>query len=146
MSNQQEFNFIIDTGFLRGDEQETFFDGDEIDAILPAHADMGDILVAAGVFTSKGQARKAGWEDKWDIPFGWSDFTEDKLKPNYTDVEMSQDKIVKAPFQRGFGKLKKRIFILKPDKSNLEDHGSITLPDGRRVDGVNPKLKQVNTE
>jgi len=59
MSNQQEFNFIIDTGFLRGDEQETFFDGDEIDAILPAHADMGDILVAAGVFTSKGQARKA---------------------------------------------------------------------------------------
>lgn len=84
---QQEYNYLIDNGNLRGDESAVFFDGEPC-TILPASTTMPDILVLAGVFPSKGQARKdPNWPNA--VPMGWTDY-------------------------QGIGRSKKRITILKP--------------------------------
>jgi hypothetical protein len=89
-----EFNFIIDNGNVRGDEAETFFDGETVH-ILDASATFADLFVIAGVFTSKSQFRKSPWGTNLMISDGWTDITD-------------------------IGKLHKRITVLKPSAANLE--------------------------
>ncbi len=50
-------DFIVDNGNLRGDEQYLFFQGDEVE-FVPVGTTLFDLLVRAGVFKSKSQARK----------------------------------------------------------------------------------------
>jgi hypothetical protein len=91
-----EFNFVVLNEFVRGDEGNLFFGGEpfEFEFVLP-DADMFDLLVKAGCFSSKGQARKNWMRTGPKIPDGFSDFT-------------------------GIGKLKKRVTVLKPMPENME--------------------------
>lgn len=90
----QEFNVIVKNEFVVGDEADLFFGGERIFTIPPTF-DMFELLVACGVFSSKGQARKNWKLSGKDIPDGFSDFI-------------------------NVGKQKVRITILNPNKHNKE--------------------------
>lgn len=52
--------------------------GDAPTRIAPMFFGMLDLLVTAGIFSSRTQARKAGWEPGW--PPGWTDITVGKKR------------------------------------------------------------------
>jgi len=70
-------NFLVGNDYVVGDERDLFFCGEPV-TVLPAGADMFDVLVAAKIFSSRSQARKDG-RDR-EIPQGWSDFVAGKLR------------------------------------------------------------------
>jgi len=63
-----DINIIINSKFIQKTDKETLF-GDE-DVIIIESADMQTLHVELGLFSSKGQAIKAG--RKGDIPLGWN--------------------------------------------------------------------------
>ena len=85
-----DYNVMVNNGFLVGDEAELFFSGEYI-TVIGRDETMLDILVGAGIFPSKGQARKNG--HKAEIPDGITEII--------------------------IGKRKTRIYILKPTEKNL---------------------------
>ena len=80
-----EFNFVIDNGQLRGLEGKDAF-GDELFQILPAGTDFWDILVQLGVFSSKSQAKRdPRWGTMQVIPEGITDIKRiGKLRLRFT--------------------------------------------------------------
>ena len=85
-----DYNVLVNNGFLVGDEAELFFSGEYLN-VIGSDETMLDILVSAGIFPSKGQARKNG--NSPEIPEG------------VTEVII--------------GKKKTRIYIFKPTEKNL---------------------------
>jgi hypothetical protein len=76
-------NIIIATSHLK-DGDDLFFFGpwkcdklDEAIHVLPEETAWADILVMFKIFSSKGQARKAGWDKP--IPHGWTEIKIGKL-------------------------------------------------------------------
>ncbi len=79
-------NVLIQTpGVCPGDAQLIFGgwnDPDPVNVIeFPASARWSDVLVAARIFASKGQARKAGFDEP--IPFGYSEKVIGKIKQRF---------------------------------------------------------------
>jgi len=75
----RDFDFIINNGHSRRSDAELFFGQSPEDVIwLDGDKDMWDILVIAGVFPSRTQARKNGRAR--EIPEGWTDQRMGKLK------------------------------------------------------------------
>lgn len=73
-----EFNVLIDhPNFSKRDERLIFEDRTFVR--LPRTATMIDVLVAAGIFSSKGQAKK-NWKGAVDIDIGITEFTAGKLR------------------------------------------------------------------
>lgn len=76
---------FISGGWVRDEDWISFF-GDmtgklpegETYGVLDENWRFPDLLVSLGIFPSKGQARKNGWDK--DIPEGWTDITIGKLK------------------------------------------------------------------
>lgn len=52
-------NYIIDNGHAKPGDADLFFG--EPATTLPGATSFADLLVQLGIFSSKGQARKAGW-------------------------------------------------------------------------------------
>ena len=63
-------NYIVNNGNLRGDERELFFPGEEV-AVISEEVDMWDILVFAGIFRSRTQARKNWKRTERQVPNGF---------------------------------------------------------------------------
>ena len=82
-----EFNFTI--GTVLTSDLDLFFGPDETVTHLPATTTWPDVLVTCGVFSSKGQARKAGWEGT--IPEGFSDQRIGKRKVRVTILKITVD-------------------------------------------------------
>ena len=78
-------NFVVETEFLDERDIPLFFGKEEVEKI-PENSTMLDILVACGIFRSKGEARKNGWGDvkKQKIPLGFSEFEVGRLKHKIT--------------------------------------------------------------
>lgn len=77
-------NFAVDNMCLSTKDSELFFQ-DEPVVLLPTTSTMLDILVSLGIFPSKGQAKKNGWEgEKAKIPPGFSEHVIGKLKHRIT--------------------------------------------------------------
>lgn len=89
-----DINIIIDNGNATADDERLFFadnNGDTPNIFwLPAETNMLDILVQAGIFSSKGQAKKNGWKDRVEIPDGFSEFIVGKLKHMITILKASE--------------------------------------------------------
>lgn len=87
-----EFNFVIINEHLKSNDIELFFGEEESHIInlqkMAANSTIWDVLVAAGIFPSKSQARKDPRFNDGNIADGVTDFT--------------------------IGKKKTRIFIFKP--------------------------------
>jgi hypothetical protein len=83
--------FLVANEFVRGDEQDLFFDGEPIE-VIDSKVDLLELLVRAGVFASKSQVR-SNWAnlaakirtDSFAIPAGWSDFT--VLRPTEANLQ-----------------------------------------------------------
>ena len=73
----EEFNFIIANGNEHESDARIFFQEENIIRLLD-NATMLDVAMAAGIFTSRGQAKKAGWAKP--IPPGFSQLEAGKLK------------------------------------------------------------------
>lgn len=79
-----DVNIIIDNeNVLPGDDVMLFgklgsSSVDEKVHVLPSTTSFADIMVMFNIFSSKGQAKKNGWDKP--IPFGWSEWTVGKLK------------------------------------------------------------------
>lgn len=73
-----DVNFLIDNGNLRATDGSLFF-GTEAARLVDKDLLMADLLAMAGIFPSKGQARKNGW-DGVEIPDGFSTHQVGKLK------------------------------------------------------------------
>jgi len=86
-------NFVVQNEFLRGDEGTLFFGGEEI-ALLDKEQTMLDVLVNAGVFSSKGQAKKNGWADKATIPPGLSCHVVGKLRHHIWILNPTVDNLI----------------------------------------------------
>lgn len=84
-----DYNVLVNR-FLVGDEAELFFCGEYVNVISPQVTFL-DVLVACGIFPSKGQARKNGYSP--EIPAGISDIY--------------------------IGKRRVRIYLLNPTEQNL---------------------------
>lgn len=68
-----EFNFLVDNGQLRGKEGSDAF-GEEPFEVLPIGTDFWDVLVHMGIFTSKSQAKKdPRWGAMQTLPEGITD-------------------------------------------------------------------------
>lgn len=66
-------NVIVANGNEQDNDRNFFSPNDKI-ALIPTQADMFDILVIAGIWPSKNQARK-NWSGEKSIPVGWTDIT-----------------------------------------------------------------------
>ena len=64
-------NFIIETGKVEPNDRKHLFGFEKVQ-YLPIEARMPDVMVQAGIFPSKSQARKNGWDK--DIPWGFSEY------------------------------------------------------------------------
>ena len=76
MSMGQEFNFIIDNENMEpnADLIESLFDLNETDVLMfRQNVDMFDLLVEAGLFRSKSEARKNWKRSEKEIPEGFTD-------------------------------------------------------------------------
>jgi len=67
-----EWNFIVVNGHNEMGDAILFFDGEDINFITPKTS-MLDILVALGIFKSKGQARKNWKRTGVTVPDGFTD-------------------------------------------------------------------------
>ena len=89
MADRIDVNVIVDNGNVKPNDSSLFFDSEEVNW-LPAQfaprssqskvvtVTMADIMALFGIFPSKGQAKKNGWDRP--IPFGFNSFTVGKLK------------------------------------------------------------------
>ena len=85
-----DYNVLVNK-HLRGDEETLFFDGEVVNKV-PAETTLLDIVVAAGVFPSKAQARRCGWVR--EIPDGFSRFERiGKRRVNITIFKPTKDNI-----------------------------------------------------
>jgi hypothetical protein len=82
-----DWNIIIDGFTLPGDHNLIF--GNQDVQHFPSNISFADIMVHFGIFPSKGQARKNGWDK--DIPWGFSEWTVGKLKHRLTIWKPSQE-------------------------------------------------------
>jgi len=77
MSMGKEFNFVMDNeNFLDNEDLiESLFDLDETETvqIVPSTFDVFDMLVDAGLFRSKSEARKNWKRTGKDVPEGFTD-------------------------------------------------------------------------
>ena len=89
-----DLNIVIENEHCRKDMLHLFFETDDLITFLPAETTLADIGVLLGLFPSKGQARKNGWNG--EIENGWTE----KL---------------------GVGKLKKNLWIWKPIKCTIDE-------------------------
>jgi hypothetical protein len=71
--------FIVRTPHLLERDRSDLFKDDDLVEFLDAGADMLDVLVKCGAFSSKGQARK-NWRGPVEISWGWSEFMTSKNK------------------------------------------------------------------
>ena len=97
MSMGQEFNFVItnenlEDNFPTDNLIETLFDGESFIPVTTG-ADMFDILVMAGLFRSKSEARKNWKRTGKDVPEGFTDIERiGKLKHRLTIWNPKEDK------------------------------------------------------
>lgn len=92
-----DINFII--GDCVTDQDQTSYFGDMMGKIqddetfgIPRptpETRFPDILVSLGIFPSKGQARKNGWDK--EIPEGWTDITIGKLKHRICILKLTKE-------------------------------------------------------
>lgn len=87
-------NYIVENEYYTEDLEDLFFQGEPC-IHIPPDKTMPDILVDAGVFPSRGQARKNWTRSGVEIPPGFSDFL-------------------------GIGKKRLRISILCPTADNMK--------------------------
>jgi hypothetical protein len=66
-----EFQVIVDNGFVQQRDLDLIGFHDKGTLRVPETWSLADVLVAVGIFTSKGQARKSGWAKP--IPDGFSE-------------------------------------------------------------------------
>ena len=88
-----DYNVLVSNGNLVGDEAELFFSGEYLN-VIGIDEDFFDILVRAGIFTSRNNARKNNF--KAEIP------------PGITEIYI--------------GKRRVRIYILNPTDKNVLTH------------------------
>ncbi len=82
MAITQDLCFVVDNPSLDPRDPALFFDTEDVE-VLPPTATMVDVVVQAGVFSSRGQAKKNGWKGK-QIPAGFSEFKVGKLNHQIT--------------------------------------------------------------
>ena len=87
LTQVNEFNVVIENEHLQPRDVSLFFRENDVINILPKETTMADIGVLMGLFPSKSQARKNGWDG--EVPNGWT------------------EKI-------GIGKLRRSLWIWKP--------------------------------
>lgn len=97
---KNEFDFVVNNEFVRGDESEVFFSGDEIE-LIREDADCVQILYLAGIFPSRSQAMR-----------NFSNFK------NKFGVE--KNVLPKGFIQFRAGKTGKLITVLNPTEDNLQ--------------------------
>lgn len=93
-------NFVVDNQFVKGDESEVFFHGEDVEYIRE-DADLPQVLFLSEVFPSRSQAKKnlgpwldkLNWENK-ELPDGFIQFRA--------------------------GKKNELVTVLKPTKANLQ--------------------------
>jgi len=71
---ETETNFVIRNVRFKNSDVDLFFDDEEVNVVMDPNWDMFDLLVFAGIFKSKSQARKNWNRTGAEIPNGFSDF------------------------------------------------------------------------
>lgn len=84
-SVNNEFNFLIGPWTFAHTDGDLFFGGEDLIQIAGC-VRWPDVLVMAGVFNSKGQAKKNGWDKP--IPFGFTDERIGKRKVRITVLKI----------------------------------------------------------
>lgn len=90
-------DFIVETPLFEEDDIRLF--GLTDPKRLPESATMFDVLVAAGIFKSKGDARK-NWKGDSAIPSGLSSFEVGKMKKEIWILKVTSEKIESKDFGR----------------------------------------------
>lgn len=123
--------------FVIGDAKDTsiFQEGEDI-CFLPSNATWEDISVALGVFPSKGQAKKNGWQG--EVPEG---FTSGWFGNHPSKGSVFIWKQTNIPFDLPFWD---NIELLKEDFQNHRDGINSFLNDCISIAGFNPEDVSVN--
>lgn len=79
---QKEFNIAVVNEFWDSSLEKALFGSEQVSRINPKMVNWLDVLVLAGVFTSKSQARKAGHTP--DFPLGFEDGWHGRMKVRIT--------------------------------------------------------------
>lgn len=83
----RDTDFIVENGLNRPDDVRLFGLNNPI--LIPNESTMIDVLVIAGIFPSKGQARK-NWHGPVEIPGGLSQWVVGKLRNKITILKVKE--------------------------------------------------------
>ena len=87
----KEINILVRNQFSREDDAKLFFGDESVKRINEASMDFLTILKDANVFSSKGQARKAGWSR--EIQEGFNQIRVGKFKHLITMFRPTKDNL-----------------------------------------------------